>query len=109
MFTGSGAGHAIEDSFVMGQAVKAFFENPSLGLETYMKLYQETRLPRAQKAQLTSRQAGDVYEMQGPEFAGLVFEQRLQVIHDKFKDRMTWVWGHDLEADFNATRTRLGI
>ncbi|KAL6879432.1 hypothetical protein HDV57DRAFT_518130 [Trichoderma longibrachiatum] len=106
---GSGAGHAIEDSFVMGQAVKAFFENPSLGLETYMKLYQETRLPRAQKAQLTSRQAGDVYEMQGPEFAGLVFEQRLQVIHDKFKDRMTWVWGHDLEADFNATRTRLGI
>ncbi|KAL6878560.1 hypothetical protein J3F83DRAFT_711388 [Trichoderma novae-zelandiae] len=106
---GSGAGHAIEDSFVMGQAVKAFFENPSLGLETYMKLYQETRLPRAQKAQLTSRQAGDVYEMQGPEFAGLVFEQRLQVIHDKFKDRMTWVWGHDLEADFTATRTRLGI
>ncbi|RFU75584.1 hypothetical protein TARUN_6644 [Trichoderma arundinaceum] len=106
---GSGAGHAIEDSFVMGQAVKAFFENPAAGLETYMKLYQETRLPRAQKAQLTSRQAGDVYEMQGPEFAGLVFEQRLQVIHDKFKDRMTWVWGHDLEADFNATRTRLGL
>ncbi|KAL7932211.1 hypothetical protein V8C35DRAFT_307696 [Trichoderma chlorosporum] len=106
---GSGAGHAIEDSFVMGQAVKAFFENPSLGLETFMKLYQETRLPRAQKAQLTSRQAGDVYEMQGPEFAGLRFDQRLQVIHDKFKDRMTWVWGHDLEADFNATRTRLGL
>ncbi|GFP56397.1 hypothetical protein ACSS6W_006673 [Trichoderma asperelloides] len=106
---GSGAGHAIEDSFVMGQAIKAFFENPSVGLETYMKLYQETRLPRAQRAQLTSRQAGDVYEMQGPEFAGLVFEQRLQVIHDKFKDRMTWVWGHDLEADFNATRTRLGL
>ncbi|PNP38259.1 mannitol 1-phosphate dehydrogenase [Trichoderma gamsii] len=106
---GSGAGHAIEDSFVMGQALKAFFENPSAGLETYMKLYQETRLPRAQRAQLTSRQAGDGYEMQGPEFAGLVFEQRLQVIHDKFKDRMTWVWGHDLEADFNATRTRLGL
>ncbi|KAH0532607.1 hypothetical protein TsFJ059_001277 [Trichoderma semiorbis] len=106
---GSGAGHAIEDSFVMGQAVKAFFENPSLGLETYMKLYQETRLPRAQKAQLTSRQAGDVYEMQGPDFDGLHFDQRLQVIHDKFKDRMTWVWGHDLEADFIATRTRLGL
>ncbi|KAL7786225.1 hypothetical protein V8C37DRAFT_392604 [Trichoderma ceciliae] len=106
---GSGAGHAIEDSFVMGQAVKAFFENPSVGIETFMKLYQETRLPRAQRAQLTSRQAGDVYEMRGPEFAGLVFEQRLQVIHDKFKDRMTWVWGHDLEADFNATRTRLGL
>ncbi|KAK4076380.1 hypothetical protein Trihar35433_2940 [Trichoderma harzianum] len=106
---GSGAGHAIEDSFVMGQAVKAFFENPSLGLETYMKLYQETRLPRAQKAQLTSRQAGDVYEMQGPDFDGLHFDQRLQVIHDKFKDRMTWVWGHDLEADFVATRTRLGL
>lgn len=74
-----------------------------------MSLYQATRLPRAHKAQMTSRQAGDVYEMQGPEFQGLTFEEGLRVIHDKFKDRMGWVWGHDLEADFNETKARLGL
>ncbi len=74
-----------------------------------MSLYQATRLPRAHKAQTTSRQAGEVYEMQGPAFEGLTFEQGLQVIHDKFKDRMRWVWGHDLEADFNEVKERLGL
>ncbi len=74
-----------------------------------MELYQATRLPRTHKAQLTSRQAGEVYEMQGPAFDGLTFEQGLQIIRDKFKDRMGWVWGHDLEADFNEVKERLGL
>jgi salicylate hydroxylase len=107
--TGSGAGHAIEDAFVLGQALKSFFDNPTPGLEAYMSLYQATRLPRAHKAQMTSRQAGYVYEMQGPEFEGLTFEEGLRVIHDKFRDRMGWIWGHDLEADFNETKARLGL
>jgi salicylate hydroxylase len=106
---GSGAGHAVEDAFVLAQALKSFFDNPRLGLETYMSLYQAARLPRAHKAQMTSRQAGDVYEMQGADFQGLTFEQGLQVIHDKFKDRMSWVWGHDLEADLNETKAKLGL
>jgi salicylate hydroxylase len=74
-----------------------------------MSLYQATRLPRTHKAQTTSRQAGEVYEMQGPDFEGLTFEQGLQVIRDKFTDRMRWVWGHDLEADINDVKQRLGI
>ncbi|KAI5461871.1 hypothetical protein BGZ63DRAFT_424725 [Mariannaea sp. PMI_226] len=106
---GSGAGHAIEDSFVLGQALKSYFENPAAGLNQYMSLYQATRLPRAHKAQMTSRQAGDVYEMTGPDFETRTFEEGLQVIHDKFKDRMNWVWGHDLEADFNEVKERLAL
>ncbi len=94
---------------MLGQALKSYFDNPSLGLQTYMSLYQATRLPRAHKAQTTSRQAGELYEMQGPAFEGLTFEQGLQVIHDKFRDRMGWVWGHDLEADVNAVKKRLGL
>jgi hypothetical protein len=50
-----------------------------------------------------------VYEMQGADFRGLTFEQGLQVIHDKLKDRMSWVWGHDLEADLNETKAKLGL
>lgn len=58
---------------------------------------------------MTSRQAGDVYEMTGPDFEGRTFKEGLQVIHDKFKDRMNWVWGHDLEADFNEVKERLAL
>ncbi|KAL2016666.1 hypothetical protein VTK56DRAFT_3210 [Thermocarpiscus australiensis] len=106
---GSGAGHAIEDAFVLGQSLKSYFENPTPGLEAYMNLYQATRLPRTHKAQTTSRQAGEVYEMQGPAFEGLTFEQGLEVIRDKFTDRMRWVWGHDLEADVEQVKRRLGL
>lgn len=74
-----------------------------------MSLYQATRLPRTHKAQTTSRQAGEVYEMQGPDFEGLTFEQGLQVIRERFTDRMRWVWGHDLEADVNDVKQRLGL
>jgi salicylate hydroxylase len=58
---------------------------------------------------MTSRQAGYVYEMQGPEFAGLNFEDGLEVIRKKFTDRMRWVWGYDHMADFNEVRDRLGL
>ncbi|OIW23937.1 FAD/NAD(P)-binding domain-containing protein [Coniochaeta ligniaria NRRL 30616] len=107
---GSGAGHAIEDAFVLSQSLKSYFENPTPGgLPPYMSLYQATRLPRAHKAQTTSRQAGEVYEMQGPDFEGLTFEQGLGVVRDKFTDRMRWVWGHDLEADVDEVKLRLGL
>lgn len=72
-------------------------------------IYQATRLPRTHRAQTTSRQAGEVYEMQGPDFEGLTFEQGLQVVRDKFTDRMRWVWGHDLEADVEEAKRRLAM
>lgn len=60
------------------------------------------RLPRAQKAQITSRQAGDVYELQGPDFEGLSYEEGLPIIERKLKGRMKWVWGGDILAEYEA-------
>jgi len=103
---GSGAGLAIEDANVIGLAVRDYLNNPPAGLSIYTALYQATRLPRAQKAQVTSRQAASVYDMAGPDFEGLTFEERLPVVRDKVKDRMAWVWNSNLDADYEAAKAR---
>lgn len=106
---GSGAGHSIEDANVLGLAVQDYLANRTAGISPYMALYQSVRLPRAQKAQITSRQAGDVYEMQGPDFEGLNYEQCLPIVADKLRDRMAWVWGGDLDKDYVAAKARAGL
>ncbi|KIN02438.1 hypothetical protein OIDMADRAFT_40388 [Oidiodendron maius Zn] len=104
---GSGAGHSIEDANVLGLAVRDYLNNPAAKLSTFTSLYEAVRLPRAQKAQITSRQAGDVYEMQGPDFEGLSFEECLPIAAEKLKDRMAWVWSGDIDKDYTIAKTRL--
>jgi hypothetical protein len=112
---GSGAGHAIEDAYILGLVLRDYFAAAATAtaanpLKSYTALYQAVRRPRAQKAQLTSREAGDVYEMQGPEFAGIeIYEDCLPIVREKLKSRMKWVWGHDLEADYVEARREAGL
>jgi hypothetical protein len=112
---GSGAGHAIEDAYILGLVLRDYFAAAATAaavnpLKSYTALYQAVRRPRAQKAQLTSREAGDVYEMQGPEFAGIeLYEDCLPIVREKLKSRMKWVWGHDLEADYVEARREAGL
>jgi 2-polyprenyl-6-methoxyphenol hydroxylase-like FAD-dependent oxidoreductase len=95
---GFGAGHSIEDANVLGLTIRDYLRDPTAPLSTYTSLYQAVRLPRAQKAQITTRQAGDVYEMQGLDFHGLSYEECLPIVADKLRDRMTWVCSGDIEA-----------
>jgi salicylate hydroxylase len=105
-YIGSGAGHAIEDGYILGRALKDFFvevnDSTTLtrSLGVWTEVYQDVRLPRAQKAQITSRQAGDVYEMQGEDFKGLSYDECLPIVADKLKHRMKWVWGGDIDAEY---------
>ena len=103
---GSGAGLAIEDAHVLALAVRDYLANPDVGLAAYTSLYQDTRLPRAQKAQITSRQAAEVYDLRGPGFEGLTFEESLPVVREKVVNRMAWVWNSSLEADYEAAKAR---
>lgn len=72
-----------------------------------MQLYQEVRLPRAQKAQATARQAGEVYEMQTPEMKGKAYEDCLPLVRDSLKDRMQWIWAGDIEAEYEGKKQHL--
>jgi salicylate hydroxylase len=106
---GSGAGHSIEDANVLGFAVRDYLNQSTETLSTFTSLYESVRLPSAQKAQITSRQAGDVYEIQGPDFEGLSFEECLPIAAEKLKYRMTWVWSGDIDRDYNTAKARAGI
>jgi salicylate hydroxylase len=94
---------------VLGLVVRDYLNNPTEKLSTYTSLYESVRLARAQKAQITSRQAGDVYEMQGPDFEGLSFEECLPIAADKLRDRMAWVWDGDIDRDYTTAKARAGI
>jgi len=78
-------------------------------LSTWIQIYQDVRLPRAQKAQITSRQAGEVYEMQGEAFEGLTFDECLPIVAEKLKTRMRWVWGADIDAEYDTVVKSAGL
>jgi salicylate hydroxylase len=86
--------------------VRDYLANPSAGLSAYTALYQDTRLPRAQKAQITSRQAAEVYDMKGADFEGLSFEECLPIVKDKVSNRMAWVWNSNLEEDYATAKAK---
>ena len=94
---------------MIGFVVRDYLSNPGPGLAAYTSLYEAARVPRAQKAQVTSRQAAAVYDMDGSDFDGKTFEQCLPVVRDKVKDRMAWVWKSNLEEDYAAVKETMAI
>jgi salicylate hydroxylase len=61
-------------------------------------MYQKLRLPRAQRVQQTSREAGEVYELQGEGLTGKTFDECMPELRNRLKDRMDWVWTEDIDA-----------
>jgi 2-polyprenyl-6-methoxyphenol hydroxylase-like FAD-dependent oxidoreductase len=105
---GAGAGQAIEDGYILGRAIKDFLRSSDRAtddsLERWAYLYQSVRLPRAQKAQATARQAGHVYEMQTEEMIGKSYEECLPFVKDGLKDRMKWVWTENIDLAYEDAR-----
>ena len=65
-----------------------------------MTVYQTVRLPRAQRVQVTSREAGDIYEFHLQEMKGLSFEECLPIFKEKVQGRMKWIWQDDLDSAY---------
>ncbi|KAF2097138.1 FAD/NAD(P)-binding domain-containing protein [Rhizodiscina lignyota] len=119
---GAGAGQAIEDGYILARAVQDHLravrsssnghayghsgdgKDDGASLQRYMGLYQSVRLPRAQQAQATARQAGEVYEMQRPDMVGKSYDDCLPLVRDALKDRMKWVWTADIDDAYEKAR-----
>ncbi|GAD93130.1 hypothetical protein NECHADRAFT_88763 [Paecilomyces variotii No. 5] len=107
---GAGAGQAVEDGYILGRVLQDFFRTGSRdtkALENWLNLYQAVRLPRAEKVQQTSRQAGELYEMQAPELKGLSYEECLPIVKRLVENRMSWIWGEDLDQIYEKARENL--
>ncbi|KAK3679206.1 hypothetical protein LTR78_000767 [Recurvomyces mirabilis] len=105
---GAGAGQSMEDGWVLGRALSEHLSGSTkrhfASLETTAQLYQDVRLPRAQKTQATSRAAGNTYEMQAPDMLDLGFEECIPLIAKRTAERMKWVWEEDLDAIYERAR-----
>ncbi|KAL6719527.1 hypothetical protein ACLMJK_003768 [Lecanora helva] len=105
---GAGAGQAIEDGYIFARSLHDYLQSRhttgSTELGSWTQLYQDVRLPRAQKAQATSRQAGDVYEMQSEDMNGLSYDECLPLVAERLADRMKWIWSEDIDAAYERTK-----
>ncbi|KAI6841261.1 hypothetical protein KC342_g2402 [Hortaea werneckii] len=105
---GAGAGQAMESGWILGRALSEHLSGATYlsfaSLEKVAQLYQDVRLPRAQKAQRTSRAAGNTYEMQAEDMLDKSYEECIPMMAERTKERMKWVWEEDLDAAFERVK-----
>lgn len=98
---GAGAGQATEDALFLSRLLgqKNVWSDPtSEKLRRACELYQEVRHERAAQVQITSAQAGLLYEGRGVKGEG----QDRQKVKANLDGRMQWIWEYDVEANLNA-------
>ncbi|ETS83222.1 hypothetical protein PFICI_05098 [Pestalotiopsis fici W106-1] len=101
---GAGAGQAIEDGYILGRALQDYFRNQSsseLNIADWAQIYQDVRLPRAQKVAATSRAAVEIYQARAGGMEALPFEDCVAEIHKRVIGRMQWVWTDDIDSEYN--------
>ena len=101
---GAGAGQAIEDGYILARALSDYLQSSSADtdtLEKWISVYQNVRLPRAQKVQRTSREAVEVYQAQADIMEHLPFDECVPEIHKRVVNRMKWVWTDDIDAEYD--------
>jgi salicylate hydroxylase len=105
---GAGAGQALEDGWILGRVLSDYLsrspERCFVTLEASMQLYQDVRLPRAQKAQAASRVSGRTYQMQNEDMSSLSYEECLPILAETNRQRMKWIWEEDADVSYEKMR-----
>lgn len=96
---------------MLGRALQDYFSAPRTArtqtLEQSLRLYHSIRYPRAERVQITSRQAGDLYQLKTKELAGLDYEEALPIVKAMIQDRMKWIWAEDIDKFYEQARLEL--
>lgn len=96
---GAGAGMCVEDCFMLSELL-AEVESAN-GLEKAFRAFDEVRRPRALKLVETSREAGMLWDLEGPEGLDMdAFERNAC-------ERMGWIWDYEIDVDLERARTML--
>lgn len=105
---GSGAGQAIEDSLFLSRLLghPAVWQNRDLDrLGKAIACYRKYRHERAAQVQITSAQAGMLYEGRGHKGEG----QDISKVRQGLEGRMKWVWEYDIQGNLDAMRADLDL
>lgn len=89
---GSGAGMAIEDSYVLSNLVAA--AKDAGDIEGAFRAFDAVRRERTQRLVKTSREAGQLYDFELPGVGSDVDK-----IRENLDGRMGWIWDEDLRAE----------
>jgi salicylate hydroxylase len=92
---GAGAGMAIEDSYILSSLLAEV--DDSQHLEAAFEAYDAIRRPRTQKLVTTSREAGQLYDL---ELEG----NDPNAVKANLLQRMDWIWKNDLTVDLAEAR-----
>lgn len=95
---GSGAGMAVEDSYVMSQLLQGV-KKPK-DFQAAFVAFDEIRRPRTQKLVSTSKDCGMLFDF---EKEGI--EDDAPKIAENILHRMDWIWQKDIDEDLNTART----
>lgn len=103
---GSGAGMAIEDAYVLGgliaQALSGDGEDVGKAIPAAFRVYDATRRPRTQRLVEDSRETGQLYDLEHPDFG-----TDKKKIRETLLTRMEWVWEHDIEEELRDAKEKL--
>ncbi|KAK9897455.1 FAD/NAD(P)-binding domain-containing protein [Cystobasidium minutum MCA 4210] len=95
---GAGAGQATEDALflarLLGSPNVSKSQSPEK-LQKALELYQRYRHERAAQVQITSAQAGLLYEGRGVKGEGQDFDK----VKANLDDRMKWIWDYDINGN----------
>ena len=94
---GAGAGMAVEDAYVLSNLLGE--AEDSAGAELAFKAYDAVRRERTQKLVATSREAGQLWEL---ELDGVADD--LGKVKENVEKRMRWIWEEDLEMEIQEGR-----
>lgn len=95
---GAGAGQATEDALFLARLLGSpnVSSSPSFEkLQKALELYQKYRHERAARVQITSAQAGLLYEGRGVGGEGQDFDK----VKANLDQRMKWIWDYDIEGN----------
>lgn len=103
---GSGAGMAIEDSYILGNLIAQALagDNVDVGkaIPAAFRVYDATRRERTQRLVEDSRETGVVYELEHAEFGS-----EKEKLKETLLTRMEWVWQHDVEKELVQASDKL--
>lgn len=103
---GSGAGMAIEDSYIVGHLIAQALDGDNVdvgkAIPAAFRVYDATRRERTQRLVEDSRETGTLYDLEHP-----VFGTEKEKIKETLLTRMEWVWQHDVEKELVQSSAKL--
>ncbi|KAF8858107.1 putative salicylate hydroxylase [Acephala macrosclerotiorum] len=88
---GAGVGQGIEDALVLAELLQAR-ATQNLAFEKVFEVYDVVRRPKAQIVVVTSSEAGEMYDFQGPA------RDEVEAIKRDLLSRLDWIWNEGIKA-----------